>query len=270
MPTKTDWVQYDDHRGYLAWPERATAPLPAVLVIQEVWGVDAHIQDVTRRLASAGYAAFAPDLHEVNGQRPNVLSADRVEDVKNFMDSLPTAARMDPALRNAELAKLPESVRVLLDETHKALFSGIGRLDRFLPALMAAVRYLQKSCPASAGQKVACVGFCMGGGLSALLACEDSNLAGAAIFYGSSPPAELVPKVTCPVIGFYGGLDQRVNAGIPAFTEAMKAAGKSFEQLTYEGAQHGFFNDTRASYNVRAARDSFVRFLDFLQRTTCA
>ena len=110
----------------------------------------------------------------------------------------------------------------------------------------------------------------MGGGLSALLACEDSILAGAAVFYGSAPPAELVQRITCPIIGFFGGLDQRVNAGIPAFTEAMKAAGKSFEQRTYEGAQHGFFNDTRPTYDVRAARDSFVLFLEFLQRTTCA
>jgi carboxymethylenebutenolidase len=240
------------------------------LVIQEVWGVDAHIQDVTRRLASAGYAALAPDLYDSGGQRPEVLTADRIVDVQLFMDSLPVADRMNPAVRDAALGKLPETVRVRIDETHKTLFAGVGHLDRFVSPLVSAMRYLRRSCPTSTGQKVACVGFCMGGGLSALLACEDSNLAGAAIFYGSSPPAELVPRITCPVIGFYGGLDQRVNAGIGAFTEAMKAAGKSFEQRTYEGAQHGFFNDTRPTYDVRAARDSFVRILDFLQRTTCA
>ena len=89
MPTKTDWVQYDDQRGYLAWPERATAPLPAVLVIQEVWGVDAHIQDVTRRLASAGYAAFAPDLYEVNGQsEPATSPAIEVQGLIRRFDEL--------------------------------------------------------------------------------------------------------------------------------------------------------------------------------------
>lgn len=270
MPVKTDWVQYDDHRGYLAWPERAALPLPAVLVIQEIWGVDAHIQDVTRSLASAGYAALAPDLYEAGGQRPAVMTADRVADVKVFMDSLPATARMNPALRDAELAKLPEALRARIDETYKALFAGVGRLDQFIAPLLAAMRYLQKSCPASLGQKVACVGFCMGGGLSALLACEDPDLSGAAVFYGSAPPTERVPRINCPVIGFYGGLDQRINAGIPAFAEAMKAAGKTYEHWIYEGAQHAFFNDTRSSYHVGAARDSFVRFLDFLQRTTCA
>ncbi len=270
MPITTDWVQYEGRRGYLASPQQVTAPLPSVLVIQEVWGVNAHIQDVTRRVASAGYAALAPDLYEVDGQRPEALTADRVADVKAFMDSLPAAVRMDLALRAAELAKMPEVVRVRLDETHKMLFSGAGRLDRFIAPLLAAVRYLQNNCPASQGQKVVCVGFCMGGSLSALLACEDLDLAGAAVFYGSAPPAELVPQINCPIIGFYGGLDQRVNAGIPAFAEAMRTAGKPFEQRTYEGAQHGFFNDTRPSYDVRAVRDSFVRFLDFLQRSTGA
>jgi carboxymethylenebutenolidase len=70
------------------------------------------------------------------------------------------------------------------------------------------------------------------------------------------------------VIGFYGGLDQRINAGIPAFAEAMRAAGKRFEHRIYEGAPHAFFNDTRPSYEVRAARASFARLLEFLQGTT--
>ena len=54
MRITTDWICHDGRLGYLAWPERAATPLPAVLVIQEIWGVDAHIQDVTARLASAG------------------------------------------------------------------------------------------------------------------------------------------------------------------------------------------------------------------------
>jgi carboxymethylenebutenolidase len=108
----------------------------------------------------------------------------------------------------------------------------------------------------------------MGGGLSALLACEEPELAGAAIFYGSAPPLESIPGIACPVVGFYGALDQRINAGLPAFTEAMKNAGKAFESHLYEGAGHSFFNDCRPSYEVHAARDSFARLLEFLRKTT--
>jgi carboxymethylenebutenolidase len=268
MPVATDWVHHDGHLGYLAWPDRAATPLPAVVVIQEVWGVDAHIQDVARRLAAAGYAALAPDLYATDGRRPESMTADRVAEVQAFMSSLPATAWANPAMRDAELAKLPGPARSRIDETHEALFAGLGRLDRFVPPLLAATRYLRESCTASRGQKVACVGFCMGGGLSALLACNEPNLSGAAVFYGRSPPAELVPRIACPVIGFYGGLDERVNAGIPAFAEAMRAAGKSFEHRIYEGAPHAFFNDTRPSYEVAAARDSFARLLAFLQVAT--
>jgi carboxymethylenebutenolidase len=107
----------------------------------------------------------------------------------------------------------------------------------------------------------------MGGGLTALLACEEPELAGAAIFYGSAPPLERVKDITCPVVGFYGALDARINAGLPAFAAAMEAAGKAFEYQVYEGAGHAFFNDTRPAYEVRATRDATSRLLQFLRST---
>jgi carboxymethylenebutenolidase len=270
MSIATEWVHYDGHLGYLASPDRAKTPLPAVIVIQEVWGVDAHIQDVTRRIAAAGYAALAPDLLAVNGERPPAVTADRITETQAFMNALPPAAWKDPALREAELAKLPSDAHARIGETYKTLFAGIGNLSQYVPALVAAVRYLRDGATVAKGQKVACVGFCMGGGLSALLAANEPTLSGAANFYGSSPPAELVPRIACPVMGFYGGLDERINSGVPAFAAAMKSAGKSFEAHTYEGAQHAFFNDTRPAYDVRAVRDSFARFLEFLRLNLAA
>jgi carboxymethylenebutenolidase len=267
MPVHTEWVRFQEHSGYLAWPERAALPLPAVLVVQEIWGVDGHIEDVTRRLAAAGYAALAPDLYSSGGARPGPLLPERVSEVKAFMDNLPPTAWGDAAARSAALAGLPAPERARVEESLGTLFGGVGQLDRFVPALRAAVRYMHGQCPASAGQRVACLGFCMGGGLSVLLACEEPELAGAAIFYGSAPPLDRVPRIQCPVVGFYGGLDERIAAGLPAFTEAMRAAGKPFEPQVYEGAAHAFFNDTRPSYNVRATRDSFARLLAFLGRT---
>ena len=132
--------------------------------------------------------------------------------------------------------------------------------------LRLAFHYLREERAETRGQKTACVGFCMGGGLSALLACEEPELSGAAVFYGMAPPAERIATIACPVIAFYGAKDQRVNAGIPAFQEEMRTAGKSFEYHIYEGAGHAFFNDDAASYEVKAARDSYARLLAFFSK----
>jgi len=265
MPVHSEWVQFGRHSGFLARPEGVAAGLPGVVVIQEIWGVDGHIEDLTRRLAGAGYAALAPDLFAGPGGRPEPLGRERLAEAQAFVNRLTSGSWTDPAVRAAALAGRPEADRI--EASVGAMLGSLGRMDSFVPALRAAVHHLRAECPEAAGQKVACVGFCMGGGLSALLACEEPELAGAAIFYGSAPPLERVARIAGPVIGFYGGLDARVNAGLPAFAEAMAAAGKPFSHQVYEGAPHGFFNDTRPGYHVRAARDAYARLLEFLRRT---
>jgi carboxymethylenebutenolidase len=264
MPVKSEGIQFGGQVGFLARPENAKSPLPGVVVIQEIWGVDGHIEDVATRLAAAGYTALAPDLYAENGQRPEPLSRERIQEVQTFMNALPPAAGADPAARAAALAEKPEAERLRIETSHVAMFGNLGRLGSFVPVLRAAVRHLRETAP---DQRVACVGFCMGGALSALLSCEEPELSGAAIYYGSAPPAERIAAIACPVIGFYGSLDQRVNAGLPAFTEAMRAAGKEFESHMYEGAAHGFFNDRRPSYHVGAVRDSYARLLEFFRKT---
>jgi carboxymethylenebutenolidase len=270
MPIRTEWVSYGEHSGYLAWPERAVLPLPAVLVIQEVWGVDAHIEDVANRLAAAGYAALAPDLYARHGERPAAWSRDRVTEAQAFVNTRPSMNWTDANVRQVEISRLPESKRRRVDETMDALFASLlaGPVpgDQHVKPLLAATRFLRQACPTTLGQKVASVGFCMGGGLSALLACHDPELVGAVIFYGLSPPAELARRIHCRVCGFYGSLDQRINASVPPFAETMKTTGTSFESQIYQGAMHGFFNDNRSAYDVRAARDSFARLLEFLRQ----
>jgi carboxymethylenebutenolidase len=266
MAIKGEWIEYGGQKGYFAAPEKAAEPLPAIVVIQEAWGVNEHIEDVTRRFAAAGYAALAPDLFAVNGERPAALSRERVEKVMKFVRRLPPGAMGNPALRDAELAKLPDADKREISETMGQVLGGPGRFAGYMPQLRDAVRHLRTRQQQTKDQKVACVGFCMGGGLSALLACEEPEISGAAVFYGSTPPAEKIPSINCPVIGFYGGNDQRVNAGIPLFEEAMRNAGKSYERFVYEGANHSFFNDDGHSYNVKAVRDSFVRLLTFFHK----
>jgi carboxymethylenebutenolidase len=266
MAIKGRWIEYGDCKGYYAAPERASGPLPAIVVIQEAFGVNEHIEDLTRRFAAAGYAALAPDLFAVDGRRPPALTPERIDKALTFMRTLPPGAFRDPAVRDPALAKLPETDRREIMETFSQVFADPGRLPGYIPRLRQSVQHLRAELPQTKGQKVACVGFCMGGGLSALLACEEPELSGAAVFYGSTPPAEKIKSIRCPVIGFYGVEDQRVNAGIPAFEETMRAEGKSYERFLYERAGHSFFNDDAPSYNVKAVRDAFVRLLTFFHK----
>jgi carboxymethylenebutenolidase len=264
MPVAAQWIRHEDSLGFLAWPERAHTPLPSVLVIQEIWGVDEHIKDVTRRIAAAGYVACAPDLYAKDGVRPEALQPERVVEYQAFLQTLPATAST-PADRVAALSTLPEPGRTRLTQTHQLLFGQLRDLDKYLPALHQACSFLLRTSPLSSGQKLACVGFSMGGGLAGLLSTAEPELSGAAIFYGTAPPLERVPRIASPLIGFYAGLDERVNAGIPAFAEALAAAGKSFERHIYPGVKHGFFNEDRPAYDANTSRDAYVRLLEFLR-----
>jgi len=269
MAIQGEWVRFGDQSGYLARPERAALPLPGVVVIQEVMGVNEHIEDVTRRIAAAGYLALAPDLYAVNGERPAAFGRERIAKAMAFMRRLTPAVMTDLSVREAELAKLPEIDRLQISESLGAIFSSAApaRMESMVGPLRSAVRYLRSERTETRNQRVGCVGFCMGGGLSALLACEEPELAAAAVYYGNSPAAEKVVRIRCPLIAFYGEKDQRVNVGIPGFEEAMRMGGKSFEHHLYPGAAHAFFNDDGPSYAVHAARDSFARLLTFFCKT---
>jgi carboxymethylenebutenolidase len=253
-------------QGLLAYPERAALPLPSVPVLQEAWGLDTHIEDVVRRFAAAGYVAFGPDLYAVEGARPEPLSRERLAETQAFMNTQPPSVFLDATARTAALTTVEAEKSERLKGTFDALLANFGK-PVFLDNVIAAARWLREECPQSRGQKVGVVGFCMGGGYSALLACSDPQLAGAVIFYGAAPPPEKVAGISCPVLGLYGALDARINAGIPGFREAMEKHGKSFETRIYENAAHGFFNDNRPSYHAGAARDAFSRTLAFFLRT---
>lgn len=269
MSLKTTTVRYggEPESGYLAYPERAKTPLPAVLVLQEAWGVDAHIEDVTRRFAAAGYVALAPDLYAKRGERPAELTRERLAELQAFVNSQPVSIFMDPKAREAALATLAEDESTRIQATMGTMMVEVTNLPAHLPRLLAATQWLREECDLTRGEKVAVVGFCMGGGLSGLLACHDPGLAAAIAFYGSPPPPELATRLTCPLLGLYGGLDDRINGQLPAFEAAAKGAGKRFERVVYEGAHHAFFNDSRPTYDPSAARDAFVRTLGLLKAT---
>lgn len=138
----------------------------------------------------------------------------------------------------------------------------IGQLDpmKNLHNYLKALDYL-RARPDCNGRTGA-VGFCWGGGLANQLAVHDPSLNAAVAYYGQQPKAEDVPRIKASVMLHYGGLDQRINAGIPAYEAALKAAGTAYELYVYEGVNHAFNNDTSpARYNAEAARLAWERTL---------
>lgn len=115
-------------------------------------------------------------------------------------------------------------------------------------------------------RKIGCVGFCWGGGIANQLAVNVPNLNAAVAFYGNQPNAADVPKIKAAVQLHYAGLDERIDAGIPAYEEALKKAGTKYELYMYPGVNHAFHNDTsEARYNADAALHAWKRTLDFFE-----
>ncbi|MGH8812427.1 MAG: dienelactone hydrolase family protein, partial [Advenella sp.] len=113
--------------------------------------------------------------------------------------------------------------------------------------------------------KVGAVGFCYGGGVVNMLAVRMPELAAAVPFYGGQPAAADVPKINAPLLIHYAGIDERINAGWPDYEAALKANNKKYEMHMYEGANHGFHNDTTPRYDEAAAKLAWSRTLEFFK-----
>jgi carboxymethylenebutenolidase len=151
------------------------------------------------------------------------------------------------------------------DQVTKAV-SGLSA-DQVIADLDAAADY-GKKLPSSNG-KVFVAGFCWGGGKSFAFATHRKDLSAAFVFYGTPPPD--VTAITAPVYGFYAGNDARVTATVPAATDAMKAAGKKYETVIYDGAGHGFMRAGEApdasDANKKARDEGFKRLVDLINKT---
>jgi carboxymethylenebutenolidase len=209
-------------KGYLVKPKDATGKLPTVLVIHENRGLNPHIKDVTRRMATEGFIALGLDCLSPMGGTP--------EDEDKGRDMI-----------------------------------GQLKAPDVLAYGKAAVAYL-KGRPDSNG-KVGAIGFCWGGGAVNNLAVNEPNLNAGVAYYGGQPKAEDVPKINAAMMMHYGGLDERINAGIPAYEAALKQAGKTYEIYVYEGANHAFNNDTNAArYDKEASDLAWRRTARFLKK----
>lgn len=118
-----------------------------------------------------------------------------------------------------------------------------------------------------ATDKYGAMGFCWGGALTNQLAVNMPNLKVAVPFYGRQPEVADVPKIKAVVQAHYGSMDERINAGISAFEEALKAAGTKYEIFIYEGAQHAFHNDTAPTrYHEASAKLAWSRAIELLKK----
>lgn len=207
--------------AYVAKP-KGKKKLAAVVVIHENRGLNAHIEDVTRRTAKAGYLAIAP----------NILSP---------------------------LGELPKN-----DDELRAKFATL-KAEESLQNFIRAFTYLstRKDCNGQMG----CVGFCWGGAMANNLAVNVPNLKAAVAYYGRQPEATKVAQIKSAVMLHYGGLDTRVNEGIPAYEAALKENKINYELFIYENVNHAFHNDTAgARYNEAAAKLSWKRTLGFFAK----
>lgn len=202
--------------------------LPGMIVLQEAYGVNSHIRDVTERLAAEGYVAIAPELFHRTA--PGFQG-----DYTNFPAVMPHMRAVTPATAEADLR--------------------------------AALAWLQ-AAPFVERDRIYSVGFCMGGRIS-YLANAALPLRAAASFYGGGIAPDLLDRASAlhgPMLLIWGGLDKHIGPEQRgAVVEALVRNKKTWVNLEFSDADHGFFCNERAAWQPRAARQSWALLLEFLR-----
>lgn len=189
-------------------------------------------------------------IHENRGRNPYVEDVVRRLAVAGFMAMAPDAL--------TSFGGWPGS-----DDEGRSMQSQLDRNEMF-ENWVAAFNYL-KDHPESNG-KVGAVGFCYGGGVVNQMAATLPDLAAGVPYYGSQVSAEAVVNIRAPLMIQNGGLDARILAGAPAFEAALDEAGVEYEAYVYEGANHGFHNNSTPRFDEEAADLSWRRTLDFFNK----
>jgi len=234
-PRHGEWVKVQQGKrevqSFIVYPE-VKEKTTAVVVIHEIFGLTDWVRSVADQLAEAGYIAITPDL--LSGMAPKGGGTSEFgggDEVRKAIVSLPP--------------------------------------DQVTADMNAVAEYVAK-LPACNG-KVTVAGFCWGGGQAFRYPTNNKSLKAAFVFYGSGPDKVAdIERITCPVYGFYGRNDARVNATIPKSTDLMKKAGKTYEPVTYEGAGHGFMRAGEAAdaneANKKGRDEAWKRWKELLKR----
>ena len=205
---------------------------------------------IARPKEAKKYAAVVV-IHENRGLTPHIEDVTRRAALAGYLTIAPNAL--------SALGKTPAN-----EDEARQWFSEL-KAENNLQNFVNAFAYLKTRNDYNG--KVACVGFCWGGAMANNLAVNVPELKGAVAFYGRQPAPEDVPKIKSAVQLHYAGQDERVNAGMAAYEEALKKNNISYEQYVYEGTQHAFHNDTSAArYNEAAAKLAWGRTLAFFAK----
>jgi len=188
-------------------------------------------------------------VHENRGLNPYIEDVGRRCAVGGFISIAPDAL--------TPLGGYPGN-----DDEGRTLQSKRDR-NEMLEDFIAAYEYLKKhpDCDGNVGV----VGFCFGGWISNAMAVRIPDLKAAVPFYGGQPAVEDVPKIQAPLLVIYAELDERVNAGWPAYEAALKANGKKYEMINYPGVNHGFHNNTTPRYDEAAAKAAWEKTIAFFK-----
>ncbi len=224
---------------------------PVVIMIHEIFGLSDWAREMADELAGAGYIVVEPDL--LSGLGPAPVA--------------PSATPTQPSAAGAPyIAAQPGGTAAFPDRS--AVVRAVSALPdaQVLSDLDAAADY-GKKLPAANGNLFV-TGFCWGGGKSFLFSTHRPDLSAAFVFYGPPPPADAMKSITAPVYGFYAGDDARITATVPQTIVDMKAAGKVYDPVIYDGAGHGFMRAGEApdanAANSAARAEGFRRLINLL------
>jgi carboxymethylenebutenolidase len=216
-------------------PDSPAGRLPAIIVLQEAFGVNPHMKRVCRRVAEAGYAAFSPELFHRSGKG-----------LEFGYDEFPRIKPIFAGITNAMVA-----------EDLRASYSHIAQRPDVDPA------------------RIASWGFCFGGWASVLAACELPLAAAVSFYgggmvkarpgFGFTPIIDRFSSIRCPLLLVYGAKDQGITpADIEAVAGRLKSLGKEYEVEIYPDGGHGFFCEDRAAYDRPSAEGAWTRATDWL------
>ena len=232
-PRHQEWVKIKhgsrEVNCFVVYPE-VKDKATTIVLIHEIFGLTDWAREMADELAADGYIVIAPDL--LYGSVTNGGTEELIKSGGNVGKAI---QGLPPAQITADL---------------DAAADYAAKLD------------------ASNG-KVVVAGFCWGGGQSFRFATDNTVVKAAFVFYGTPPGAGDMARINCPVYGFYAGNDARVTATVPRATEQMKAAGKIYEPVTYDGAGHGFMRAGEApdanDANKKARDAAFQRTVELLK-----
>lgn len=213
---------HGEGRGYLVLPAALADTAPTVLVVHENRGLNPYVKDVARRLAKAGFVAFAPDaLYPAGGYPGN-------------------------------------------DDQGRAMQRALDR-EKIEQDFISAAYYIKAHTKSSG--RLGAVGFCFGGYIVNMLAAATPDALDAAVpFYGTPAAEEIRADVEGPIMIQLAGLDERVNSTYPPYEALLEEKGVDYTIHRYEGANHGFHNDSTGRYDEEAAELAWSRTVDFFDQ----